>query len=160
MNQFFAGIGGEEKAGIAPEIREGVIGPGAALAKELGDGYDVVATVICGDNYFGENLDEGQKEAAMEELMTTGDFADSVGQEKATEVIKDVKTEVIDEGLTDPEEIGEAVDTMKAFRFLPNVRPIRKKPYLWAQWWARNLSTVARPLNPPIAHNFKLCLNM
>ena len=44
--------------------------------------------------------------------MTTGDLADSVGQEKATEVIKDVKTEVIDEGLTDPEEIGEAVDNI------------------------------------------------
>ncbi len=61
MNQFFAGIGGEEKAGIEPEIREGVIGPGAALAKELGDGYDVVATVICGDNYFGEHIDEAKE---------------------------------------------------------------------------------------------------
>ena len=60
----------------------------------------------------GEELDEGQKEAAMEELVTTGDLADSVGQEKATEVIKDVKTEVIDEGLTDPEEIGDAVDNI------------------------------------------------
>ena len=30
----------------------------------------------------GENLDEGQKEAAMEELVTTGEIADSVGQEK------------------------------------------------------------------------------
>ena len=25
MNQFFAGIGGEEKAGIPPEVRDGVI---------------------------------------------------------------------------------------------------------------------------------------
>ena len=31
INQFFAGIGGEEKADIKPEVREGVVGPGAAL---------------------------------------------------------------------------------------------------------------------------------
>ncbi len=57
----------------------------------------------------GENLDEGQKEAAMQELMTTGELADSLGQEKATEVMKDVKTEVLDEGLTGAAEIEEAV---------------------------------------------------
>ena len=28
-----------------------------ALQAELGDDYQIVATVICGDNYFGENLD-------------------------------------------------------------------------------------------------------
>lgn len=58
INQFFAGIGGEEKADIKPEVRESVIGPGMALAQELGEDYEIVATVICGDNYFGENLDE------------------------------------------------------------------------------------------------------
>lgn len=57
INQFFAGIGGEEKADIVPEVREGAVGPGTALAKELGEDYEIVATVICGDNYFGENLD-------------------------------------------------------------------------------------------------------
>lgn len=57
INQFFAGIGGEEKADIMPEVREGVVGPGTALAKVLGEEYEIVATVICGDNYFGENLD-------------------------------------------------------------------------------------------------------
>ena len=59
INQFFAGIGGEEKADIVPEVREGVVGPGLALQKALGDGYEVVATVICGDNYFGSNIDKG-----------------------------------------------------------------------------------------------------
>ncbi len=59
INQFFAGIGGEEKAGHKPELREGVaIGPGLALQTELGDDYEIVATIICGDNYFGENLEE------------------------------------------------------------------------------------------------------
>ena len=29
INQFFGQIGGEEKADIKPEIREGFVGPGA-----------------------------------------------------------------------------------------------------------------------------------
>lgn len=57
LNQFFGGIGGEEKAGFEPEVREEKIGPGLALAQALGEDYEIVATVICGDNYFGENLD-------------------------------------------------------------------------------------------------------
>ncbi len=60
INNFFAGIGGEEKADIPPEIRDGVVGPGMALQTALGDEYEVVATAICGDSYFGENLDEAK----------------------------------------------------------------------------------------------------
>lgn len=58
LNQFFGGIGGEDKADFKPEVREEIIGPGQALAAGLGGDYEIVATVICGDNYFGENLDE------------------------------------------------------------------------------------------------------
>ena len=57
LNQFFGGIGGEDKADFQPEVREEIIGPGMALNDGLGDDYEIVATVICGDNYFGENLD-------------------------------------------------------------------------------------------------------
>ena len=31
INQFFAGVGGEEKADYQPETREGAVGPGLAL---------------------------------------------------------------------------------------------------------------------------------
>jgi len=62
INNFFAGIGGEEKADIAPEIREGVVGPGMALNNAFGDEAEVVATVICGDSYFGQNLESATKE--------------------------------------------------------------------------------------------------
>ena len=58
LNQFFGGIGGEDTADFKPEVREAIIGPGQALAKALGDDYEIVATVICGDNYFGSNLEE------------------------------------------------------------------------------------------------------
>lgn len=57
INQFFAGIGGEEKADIAPEIREDIVGPGQALKGALGADAEIVATFICGDNFCANNLD-------------------------------------------------------------------------------------------------------
>lgn len=62
INNFFAGIGGEEKADIAPEVRDGVVGPGLALNNAFGEEAEVVATVICGDSYFGENTDSAKAE--------------------------------------------------------------------------------------------------
>lgn len=58
LNQFFAGIGGEEKADYKPELRTSTVGPGMALKKELGEEAEIVATIICGDSYFNENLKE------------------------------------------------------------------------------------------------------
>lgn len=58
INQFYAGIGGEEKADIAPEIREGIVGPGQALKAALGADAEIVATVICGDSYYASNIEK------------------------------------------------------------------------------------------------------
>ena len=44
INQFFAHIGGEEKADIPAELREGPVGPGLALNQAWGDEAEVVAT--------------------------------------------------------------------------------------------------------------------
>lgn len=57
LNQFFGGIGGEDKAGVGPAARDGAVGPGMALQAALGDAARIVGTVICGDNYFADNLD-------------------------------------------------------------------------------------------------------
>ncbi len=62
INQFFAGIGGEEKADIRPELRDGVVGPGMALNAAFAGEAEVVATIICGDSYFNENLEEAKAE--------------------------------------------------------------------------------------------------
>lgn len=56
INQFFAGIGGEDTADFKPEIREGLIGPALALNSMLE--AEVTHTVICGDNFMGSNTDE------------------------------------------------------------------------------------------------------
>jgi glycine reductase len=58
INQFYAGIGGEEKADIKPEVREGFVGPGMGLNKAFKGEAEIVATVICGDSYFAENTEE------------------------------------------------------------------------------------------------------
>ena len=62
INQFYGGIGGEEKADVKPEVREGVVGPGMALKAALGNDVEIVATVICGDSYFNENMEEASAE--------------------------------------------------------------------------------------------------
>jgi glycine reductase len=62
INQFFAGIGGEEKADHKPEVREGAVGPGLALQAGFNGEAEIVATVICGDSYFGENIEEAKAE--------------------------------------------------------------------------------------------------
>jgi betaine reductase len=57
LNQFFAGIGGEDMAETPPRRLDGPVGPGRGLATAL-DGIEIVATVACGDDYFGEREDE------------------------------------------------------------------------------------------------------
>jgi len=60
INQFYGGVGGEEKADFKPELREGHAGPGLALTQRFGDEAEVVATVVCGDSYFNENVEEAK----------------------------------------------------------------------------------------------------
>lgn len=62
----------------------------------------------------GDTLEEGKKEAAMEEMVLLGELAELVGEETATELINIAKTEIIDKGITDPEEIGAIVDEVAA----------------------------------------------
>lgn len=64
LNQFFGQVGGEEFADHKPEIREGLVGPAAALQAALGNEVTVTHTIICGDNYIGSNTD-----AAIDEIL-------------------------------------------------------------------------------------------
>lgn len=63
LNQFYAGVGGEEKADLPPALAaEGPVGPGVQLQQLLGSEAQIVATVYCGDGYFAENLDRARRE--------------------------------------------------------------------------------------------------
>ena len=57
INQFFGQIGGEEMAHVAPTFNEKAVGPAMGFANNLGQEASVVGTIICGDNYFNENLE-------------------------------------------------------------------------------------------------------
>jgi glycine reductase complex component B subunit gamma len=58
LNQFFGQIGGEDQAGIEPIGKDGAVGPGLLFQQILGREMAIVGTVICGDNYFSEHLEQ------------------------------------------------------------------------------------------------------
>jgi len=76
-NQFFGQIGGEEAAYTKPEVHEGPKGNANAIAPQLADA-EIVATVICGDNYYAENMEDcrayirTQMEAFRPDLFLAG----------------------------------------------------------------------------------------
>lgn len=55
-NQFFGQIGGEEMASISPRVIEGAIGPAVQFNK-IQEAM-VVETILCGDNYYAQNMEE------------------------------------------------------------------------------------------------------
>lgn len=63
LNQFFAKLGGEDNAGMAPLSLEGSVGPGRYLEQVSGARLEIMGTVICGDNYFVE------REEALERIL-------------------------------------------------------------------------------------------
>lgn len=58
----------------------------------------------------GTTLNDNQKAAATDELVTTGNLANDIGQDKAESVMNDVKKDVIEGGLTDADDIQDAVE--------------------------------------------------
>lgn len=54
-NQFFGQIGGEDKASIPPQIKEGPVGSANSFKDLEGE---IVATIICGDNFYAENMEQ------------------------------------------------------------------------------------------------------
>lgn len=58
----------------------------------------------------GTTLNDDQKAAATDELVTTGNLANDIGQDKAESVMNDVKKDVIEGGLTDADDIQDAVE--------------------------------------------------
>ena len=57
----------------------------------------------------GERISEEQKKVANEEIVQTGKLGEEIGKEKATELIRVVKEEVIEKRLKNPEEIKKVV---------------------------------------------------
>lgn len=63
---------------------------------------------------MGEALDPEMQELANEELVLTGEVADSVGQDQATLVVNDIKITIIRDQVKDEAEIEQVVDEVIA----------------------------------------------
>jgi glycine reductase len=68
LNQFFAGIGGEDKADQEFLFLPKAVGPGVLLCESLKNHEVEYATVVCGDNYFHEQ--EESAFASLSEAMS------------------------------------------------------------------------------------------
>jgi glycine reductase complex component B subunit gamma len=71
LNQFFAGQGGEEAAGVEPSRIDGAVGPGRGLE---GAGLHIDVTLSCGDNFFAEH----EAEALAQLLEWVGEIGPDV----------------------------------------------------------------------------------
>src|SRR5215470_18728479 len=71
LNQFFAGIGGEEKAGQEVLFIPGAVGAGAIVQNALKDRGVEYATLVWGDNYFHEQEEKSFNaiRAALEQFQ-------------------------------------------------------------------------------------------
>jgi len=69
LNQFFGGIGGEDKADAPVEVRLGALGPGRGLEQQWAGAAHIVATIIGGDNFVATRSAEAEPaiRAALQE---------------------------------------------------------------------------------------------
>lgn len=57
----------------------------------------------------GKKLSEEQKKVANEEVVRVGELGEELGQDKASELIKEVKEQIIEKGVKSPEEIKKII---------------------------------------------------
>lgn len=62
LNQFFGGIGGEDKANTPPVCTEGKKGPGVLAESLLAGRGEIVTAILCGDDYINERREDALKE--------------------------------------------------------------------------------------------------
>jgi glycine reductase len=60
LNQFFGGVGGEDKADLPIEVRPGAVGPGRGLEQQWAGAAHIVATIIGGDNFVATRSAEAE----------------------------------------------------------------------------------------------------
>src|ERR1700675_1842960 len=67
VNQFFAGLGGEEAANLPVEVRSEPVGATRALVAALGGQATVVGMIVAGDNYMNDERETAR--VAVRELL-------------------------------------------------------------------------------------------
>ncbi|MBR3402292.1 MAG: DUF1002 domain-containing protein [Parasporobacterium sp.] len=83
----------------------------AAAPFEVSGTGALTGVIMAYEEAIGQELDAEKKELANEELVTTGDLAEEVGQDEAILVVNDIKIQVVREGAA-PEDTIVIVDNV------------------------------------------------
>ncbi len=83
----------------------------AAAPFEVSGTGALTGVIMAYEEAIGQELDAEKKELANEELVTTGDLAEEVGQDEAILVVNDIKIQVVREGAA-PEDTVVIVDNV------------------------------------------------
>ena len=82
----------------------------AACPFEVSGTGALTGVLMAYEQASGQTLDETKKDIATEEMVTTGNLAQSVGQDQASQIINQSKLDVIENDTTDDDEIGEIIE--------------------------------------------------
>ena len=82
----------------------------AAAPFEVSGTGALTGVMMAYENAVGTTLDAERKDIATQELITTEAVAENVGQEVATQIINDIKIQIVEGQVTEPEEVYEIVD--------------------------------------------------
>ena len=86
----------------------------AASPFEVSGTGALTGIIMAYETASGNTLDPVKKELATQELITTGNIANEVGQEQATSIVNEIKIEVIQGQVVEPEKVEEIVDKVVA----------------------------------------------
>lgn len=70
LNQFQAGIGGEDAASAPPQVHDELVGPSRLLARLLGDEHELVASISCGDDHAAS--EPAAMQAVLDQALEAG----------------------------------------------------------------------------------------
>ncbi|NME84255.1 DUF1002 domain-containing protein [Clostridium sp. SM-530-WT-3G] len=72
----------------------------------------LTGVILAFEDATGEKLDETKKELASQELITTSDLGDQIGQDEATGIVNDVKADIIKNGTKDTTQIANTINNV------------------------------------------------
>ena len=87
----------------------------AAAPKDVSGTGALTGIIKAYEKVTEETLDEEKTELAMEELFETAELGNFIGQEEASAVMNEVKTQVLKDGLTNEAEINEVVEQVASY---------------------------------------------
>ena len=82
----------------------------AASPFEVSGTGALTGIIMAYETASGTTLDPVKKNLATQELITTGTIANNIGQQQATNIVNEIKIQVIEGAVVEPEEVEEIVD--------------------------------------------------